>query len=262
MASYPTNPVEPPKRPRSVDILGMRVDDVTYAEALDLLRRYINSGCARMVATPNTEFAMRARRDREFRQLLNTASLAIPDGIGLILASRLLGDPIREHVRGTDLVDKLASLAAAEGYRFFLLGAPEGVAAAAAARLQRAHPGLQIAGTHGGSPVPAYDATAAEVIRAAGHVDVLLVAYGAPLQEQWIARNQARLGVPVAIGVGGVFDFFSGRASRAPLWIRRLELEWLYRLLRQPSRWRRQLALPHFALCVLAIWVRRRLHWS
>ena len=260
MPSQPMTGVELPKQPRSVNILGMRVDDVTYAEALDLLRWHITSGRAGVVVTPNTEFAMRARRDAEFRQLLNSASLAIPDGIGLVWASRLLGDPIREHLRGTDLVDQLASLAAAEGYRFFLLGAAVGVAAAAAAQLQRWHPGLQIVGTHSGSPHAAYDEEATAVIRAAGHVDVLLVAYGAPAQEKWIARNQAPLGVPLAIGVGGVFDFFSGRASRAPLWIRRLELEWLYRLLRQPSRWRRQLALPHFAVCLLGLWLRRRLH--
>ena len=257
MTSQLPSQVQPPNPPRSVDILGMRVHDVTFAEAVALLRWQIASGRAGMVVTPNTEFAMRARCDLEFRQLLGSAGLAIPDGIGLVWASRLLGDPIREHVRGTDLVDKLAALGAAEGYRFFLLGAAEGVAAAAAARLQERHPGLRIAGTHSGSPQPAYDDEAAAVIRAAGRVDVLLVAYGAPAQERWIARNQPRLGVPVAIGVGGVFDFFSGRARRAPPWVRRLELEWLYRLVRQPSRWRRQLALPRFAVCVVGIWLRR-----
>lgn len=210
-----------------------------------------------MVVTPNTEIAMRAQREPDFRDVVNSAEVAIPDGIGLIWASKFLGDPIREHVRGTDLVDKLASLSAAEGYRFFLLGAAEGVAEAAARNLQKKHPGLQVAGTHSGRPDYSYDPTATEAIKSAGRVDVLLVAYGAPAQEEWIARNHERLDVPVAIGVGGVFDFFSGKAKRAPVWVRKLELEWLYRLVRQPSRWRRQLALPRFAICVVAHRLRR-----
>ncbi len=237
---------------RSADILGVRLDDVTLAETLDLIDGFVASGQPHLIATTNTEFVMAAQSDGEFRRVLNTAALSVPDGVGLLWGLRLLGMPMREHVRGTDTVERLVERAAARGYSLFLLGAGEGVAAAAAEKLRERHPGLRIAGTYAGSPDPRFDDEIAEVLRAAGRVDILFVAYGAPAQEKWISRNQGRLGIPVAIGVGGVFDFIAGRAKRAPVWIRRLELEWLYRLIRQPWRWKRQLALPRFALRVLA----------
>lgn len=243
---------------RRVDILGVRVSDVTYDEAVAIIKERIAARQPTPVVTPNTEFVVAAQSDRAFRAVINEAALSIPDGIGLILASRLLGQPLREHVRGTDLVERLAALAAAEGLRLFLLGAAEGVAEQAAARLVERHPGLRIVGTHAGVPDPAYDGTARAAVAASGRVDILLVAYGAPSQEKWIARNLPQLDVPVAIGVGGVFDFISGRAKRAPVWVRRVELEWLYRLIRQPWRWQRQLALPRFALLVLAERLRHR----
>ncbi len=244
---------------QKVDLLGIPIHDVTYAEALDLAREFIRSGRPHQVTTVNPEFVMTAQRDPEFRRVLCEAALSLPDGIGLLLGARLLGFRLREHVRGTDYVELLADLAVREGYRLFFLGAAEGVAAEAAANLQRRHPGLQVAGTYSGSPRPAEEEAIVSLIRAAGPVHILLVAYGAPAQDKWIARNLPRLGVPLAVGVGGVFDYLSGRVPRAPLWLRQLELEWLYRLLRQPRRWRRQLALPHFALAVLGRWLRQRL---
>ncbi|MDA8187228.1 MAG: WecB/TagA/CpsF family glycosyltransferase [Dehalococcoidales bacterium] len=238
---------------RSVEILGVRLDDVTLQETIDTLDGFIQSGQPHLIATTNTEFVMAAQRDLEYRRLLNSADLSIPDGVGLIWGLRVLGKPIRKHVRGTDTVERLMALAAQKGYSVFLLGAAEGVAAMAAERLKARHPGLKIAGTYAGSPDPRFDDAIVEMIRKAGPVDILLVAYGAPAQEKWIARNMSRMNVPVAIGVGGVFDFFSGRVKRAPTLIRNLELEWLYRLWQQPWRWRRQLALPRFALCVLRL---------
>lgn len=235
----------------SYHILGMRVDDVTFGEALGCLEGYIRSGGHHRIVTPNPEFAMAARRDPAFLQLLNESSLAIPDGIGLMLAARLCGFRFRQHVRGTDLIHQAAALCAREGYRLFLLGAAPGVAAAAAARLVRDNPGLQIAGSYAGSARPERDEETLAAVRAAGRVDLILVAYGAPFQERWLARNQARLGIPCGIGVGGVFNFLSGRARRAPAWVRRLEMEWLYRLVTEPWRWKRQLALPRFIAAVL-----------
>ncbi len=238
---------------RSVEILGVRVDDVTLDETLDVVEDFIASGGPHAVVTTNTEFVMAAQRDEEFRSILNAADLSIPDGVGLIWGLRLLGTRIREHVRGTDTVERLMERAAAKGYSVFLLGAAEGVAAAAADKLKERYPQLRVAGAYAGSPDIKFDDRIVEIIRNAGHIDILLVAYGAPAQEKWIARNLPRLDISVAIGVGGVFDFISGRAKRAPLWVRRLELEWLYRLLHQPWRWRRQLALPRFAIRVLAL---------
>ena len=239
-------------------MLGVRVDDVTEAEAAAEVRRLIQSGGCHQVVTPNAEFVVRARRDPAFLKALNAAALAVPDGAGLLLAGRLLGTPLRQQVTGTDLVVRLAELGAAEGYRLFLLGAAEGVAAEAARRLQARFPGLQIAGTYAGSPRPGDEDAIVERIRAASPVHVLLVAYGAPAQDLWIARNLPRLGVGVAIGVGGAFDFVSGRVPRAPAWLRRAGFDWLYRLARQPWRWRRQLALPQFVLAVLWESLRRR----
>lgn len=236
---------------RSYYVLGMRVDDVTFEECLDLIDGWIRTGGPHSIVTPNPEFAMMARRDPDFRQVLNGAALAIPDGIGLILAARAGGFRFREHVRGTDLVHRTSTLCAERGYRMFLLGAAPGVAELAAARLVRDNPGLQIAGTYAGSSSPAHDAETREAILRAGRVDVILVAYGATAQERWLARNLGVLGIPCGIGVGGVFNFLSGRSKRAPVWIRRLELEWLHRLITEPWRWRRQLALPRFAATVL-----------
>lgn len=238
---------------RSVEILGVRVDDVTLDETLELIEGYIAAGAPHFIATNNTEFVMAAQRDEGFRQVLNSADLSIPDGVGLILGLRLFGVRVREHVRGTDTVERLMARAAAKGYTVFLLGAAEGVAEAAANKLRERYPELKVAGTYAGSSDPRFDDATVEIVRGAGRVDILLVAFGAPAQERWIARNLDRLNVSVAIGVGGVFDFISGRVQRAPAWVRRIELEWLYRLGRQPWRWRRQLALPRFVLCVLAV---------
>jgi N-acetylglucosaminyldiphosphoundecaprenol N-acetyl-beta-D-mannosaminyltransferase len=235
---------------RSVYVLGTRVDDVTYAEALEAIERYVVIGGPHLVATTNPEFVMLAQRDLEFRTVLNETALAIPDGVGLLLAARLLGSPIREHVRGTDLVYQVAGLCARRGHRLFLLGAAEGVAAAAAEALRKHYPSLQVAGAAPGSPRPEDDAGTRSLIQAAAPVHVLLVAYGAPAQEKWLSRNLPALDVPVGMGVGGVFNFIAGRRPRAPRWVRRLELEWLFRLLTEPWRWRRQLALPHFVVAV------------
>jgi N-acetylglucosaminyldiphosphoundecaprenol N-acetyl-beta-D-mannosaminyltransferase len=236
----------------SLDILGVRVDDVTYAEALALLQQYVATREPRYVVTPNPEFVMTARRNPVFRAALAGAALAVPDGGGLLLAARLWGRPFREQVRGTDLVYRLAAAGARAHQRWFLLGAGPGVAAAAGQRLMARYPGLQVVGTYAGSPSPADDDATCAAVRAALPVDVLLVAYGAPGQELWMARNVAALGVPVAIGIGGVLDYIAGRVRRAPRWVRDLGAEWLYRLVTQPWRWQRQLALPSFA--ALALW--------
>jgi len=243
---------------RSIDVLGCRVDDVTMDEAKALCERLIRAGRPAQVVTPNAEIVVAAGRMPDLRQLINRAELSIPDGAGLLLAGRLLGTPLRAQVTGTDLCYRLAALAAERGYRLFLLGARPGVAAAAATALERRYPGLKVAGTFPGRAGPEGDAETRAAVAAAGRVDVLMVAYGAPRQERWIARNQAALGVPLALGIGGAFDFLSGRVPRAPAWLRRAGFDWLYRLVRQPWRWRRQLALPRFVGLVLLSAVRRR----
>jgi N-acetylglucosaminyldiphosphoundecaprenol N-acetyl-beta-D-mannosaminyltransferase len=232
------------------------VDDVTEVEALAWCANAIQAGRPHRIVTPNAEFVMRARREPAFRDVLNSADLAIPDGAGLLLAGRILGTPLREQVQGTDLVARLAGLSATEGWRMFFLGAAEGVAEAAASKLKSRYPTLQIAGTYGGSPRVEDELEILARIKLAAPVHVLAVAYGAPAQEYWLARNLPKLDVRLGLGVGGALDFISGRVPRAPLWLRRAGFDWLYRLVRQPWRWRRQLALPRFILA--ALWVAAR----
>jgi N-acetylglucosaminyldiphosphoundecaprenol N-acetyl-beta-D-mannosaminyltransferase len=243
---------------RSVYVLGVRVDRVLQEQALDLIEALIrqrraanNQRACQQIVTVNTEFVMEARRNRAFRQAINASALAVPDGIGVVWATRYLGRPAPERITGTDLLPAIAERCAASGYRLYLLGAAPGVAEAAAERLCQRFPTLQIAGTYAGSPAPAEEEEIIARIGAA-RADVLCVAYGAPAQELWIHRNLARLPVAVAMGVGGALDFLSGRKKRAPRSMQRLGLEWLYRLYREPWRWRRMLALPRFAIVVIS----------
>jgi N-acetylglucosaminyldiphosphoundecaprenol N-acetyl-beta-D-mannosaminyltransferase len=226
------------------------VDDVGWDGALAYVDAFVSSGRPHHIMTPNPEYVMLARRAPTVRELLEEVDLALPDGVGLRWASALLGDPVREVVPGSELVERMAPEAAARGDRWFLLGAEEGVAETVGRRLAAANPGLVIAGTFSGSPHVSQEDENCRRIEAAGPVDVLLVAYGAPAQDLWIARNQPRLKVPVAIGVGGTFNFIAGRSPRPPELVKRLQLIWLFRLITEPWRWRRQLALARFAALV------------
>jgi N-acetylglucosaminyldiphosphoundecaprenol N-acetyl-beta-D-mannosaminyltransferase len=232
--------------PDSLEILSIRIHRVTMAGTLAVLESMIREGGSHHVVTVNPEFIMLARHHETFRAVLNRADLAVPDGVGILYASRLLGNPIRERVTGIDIIEQFMPRAASAGFRVFLLGAGPGVAERAAAVLERAAPGLVIAGTHAGSPDPSEEDGICRRINGA-KPDILLVAYGSPNQELWIARTREKLNVPVSIGVGGSFDFIAGVVQRAPPWMRSMGLEWFYRLVNQPERWRRMMALPHFA---------------
>ena len=242
-------------QPAQIMILDVAIHDVTEDEAVAWVDRFIQAGRPCQVITANPEFVMAAQKDVEFRAAINAADLVVPDGVGLILAGRLLRHPFRGRVPGVELTRRLAALCAARGYRLFLLGAAPGVAGDAALRLQQECPGLAVAGTYAGSPAPEEAADVVARVRAAAP-QLLLVAYGAPQQDLWLHRNLPHLGAMVGIGVGGTFDYISGRVPRAPAWMRRLGLEWLHRLVRQPRRWRRMLALPVFGWQVLrrALW--------
>lgn len=235
----------------NTQILGVRVHDVTLSEALDAVTAFVRKGSPHQIATVNPEFVMAAQENAAFRNALNNAALCVPDGIGLVWASRWLGNaPLRERVAGVELTEQIAARAAREGWRVFFLGAAPGIAEKTAAILQARYPGLIVAGAYAGSPSLEENDAIVDMVRQS-HADVLFVAYGAPAQDLWIARNLDRLGVKVALGVGGSFDFISGVAKRAPRWIQRLGLEWLHRLIRQPWRWKRQLSLPRFVLRIL-----------
>lgn len=223
-------------------ILGVKIDNVTMDEAVNCIVSMIEDGGKHYVVTPNAEFLVDAQRDCKFRDVLNNADLSIPDGMGLVYASKFYGAPLSERVAGTDLVDKLCASAAGEGWSVFFLGGRRGVGERAAGILQKKYPGLNICGFYEGKKEEGGDEeTLGAIAEVSGSVplDILFVAYGHPDQEKWIARNLEELEVSVAIGVGGAFDFVSGAVPRAPLWMRRVGLEWLFRLYQEPWRWRR-----------------------
>jgi N-acetylglucosaminyldiphosphoundecaprenol N-acetyl-beta-D-mannosaminyltransferase len=243
--------------PESVYVLGVRVDRISQEQTLSRIMAIIAQRRASEQAFPcqqlitvNPEFVMAAQRDANFRSAINAAALVVADGVGVVWATRYLKAPTPERITGVDTLIELAKRCAGAGYRLYLLGAAPGVAEAAAARLQALAPGLQIAGTYAGSPASSEEEAIIDRVRVA-QADVLCVAYGAPAQDLWIYRNLTRLPVALAIGVGGAYDFISGRQQRAPRVMQRLGIEWLYRLYREPWRWRRMLALPRFAFRVV-----------
>jgi N-acetylglucosaminyldiphosphoundecaprenol N-acetyl-beta-D-mannosaminyltransferase len=232
-------------------ILGVPVDAATFDSLLAAIAGWIEAGDGPyQICTVSPEFVMIAQDDPAFMRVLHQADLCVPDGVGLLFAARYLGHPLPERVTGSDGVPVIAAQAAQRGWSLFLLGAAPGVAEQAAARLVADNPGLYIAGTYAGSPHPDDEDAIIDRVNASG-ADILFVAYGAPRQDKWIARNRDRLRVPVAMGVGGTFDFLAGTVPRAPRWMRKLALEWLYRLYKQPWRWRRMLRLPRFVWAVM-----------
>jgi N-acetylglucosaminyldiphosphoundecaprenol N-acetyl-beta-D-mannosaminyltransferase len=232
-----------------VRVLGVRVDCLDMDAALDRIAHLVESGGHHLVATVNPEFVMRARADKDFARVLESADLCLADGSGVVWAARRQGCAIDEPVTGVDIIPPLAALCASRQFRLFLLGAAEGVAADLASRLRAKHPGLEVA-AHSGSPAESSDAETLAIISKYAP-QVLLVAYGHPNQELWIARMRDSLGIGVAMGVGGAFDYLTGRVPRAPAWMRRAGLEWLFRLVRQPWRIRRMAVLPIYAFRVL-----------
>lgn len=242
-----------------VQLLETWIDQVDLGEAGERIAAYVEAGGAHQIMTANLDFLRLGCQERAFQELLNMADLVVADGMPLVWASRLGDQPLPGRVAGVDLVAECARLSAQKGYRLFLLGAGAGVAERAAAVLQARYPELVLAGTYAPAGTsPAEDAVTIERVRAAAP-DILLVAFGAPRQDYWIRQHRERLGVPVCIGVGGSFDLLSGRISRAPSWMQRSGLEWLYRFGREPARlWKRYFVhdLPVFLRLMLTTGVR------
>ena len=234
-----------------VNILGVDVDAVTMAEAVDVVRRAMDTRAGVMVATANAEMLMRATHDEELCRILNASALVVPDGAGTVWAARHLGHAMPERVAGYDLAQELLRRAPAKGRRVYFFGAAPGVAEKAKAKAEQIYPGIEIVGVRNGFFSPADNAAIIAEIRAACP-DLLLVALGVPKQEKWIAAHLAELDVPVAIGVGGTLDVMAGVMKRAPHWMQKAKLEWLFRGLMQPKRAGRLLALPKFVLKVHA----------
>lgn len=223
------------------DVLGVLFDQVTMDEALDRAEELMSFGVGHYVVTPNPEFIQMAKRDAQFRRLLNEADLAVADGIGVIYAAKILGRPLREKVTGIGLAAGLCERLAKKGGKLFLLGAKPGVAEQAGENLRASYPGLTVCGVHDGYFQD--DTPVVEQIRRS-EADVVFVCLGAPKQEEWMARNGAECGAKLLLGLGGSLDVLAGQVKRAPESWQKLGLEWLYRLIKQPARIGRMARLP------------------
>ena len=235
----------------AIEILGCRVDAVGRDEAVARIAALAKGGEHGLVVTLGVEMVMAAQRDEEFRRIVNGAALVTCDTIGLLLASRLRRGPLRERVTGVELTGALAARSASHGdVHMYLLGGAGDTARRAGEVLQRSYPGAAIAGARDGYFTESESAAVAAAIRTSG-ANVLLAGLGSPKQEKWLARQLPETGCGAGIGVGGTLDVLAGNVVRAPRLFQRTGLEWAYRLAKEPRRWRRQLALPRFALAAL-----------
>ena len=232
----------------TVNILGVHVNKYTMDEATKKAAELLETDECSMIFTPNSEILLYASNNPNFAELLNQGDMIIPDGIGVVYGAKILGEPLKERVAGFDLVCNLLPILAEKKKSIYLLGAKPGVAEMAAENLKAKYPDLVIAGTHDG-----YFKEDDEVIESinAAKPDFLMVCLGFPKQEIWIYNNKHRLNAKVSIGAGGCLDVFAGTVQRAPQFYCDHGIEWLYRLIKQPSRFGRMLALPKFGLKVL-----------
>lgn len=236
--------------PGRVVILGIEVDKVDMKEALERLTGFLGEERLRMVFTPNSEMIAAALNDMELKHALDNGDLVVPDGIGVVYASRIYGEPLPERVAGYDLMIRFLSVIEREKKGIFLLGGNPGIAQRAGEKILQRFPGIMLKGCRhgyfGNEDVP----DILDKINESG-ADVLFVALGSPKQEKWIYSNRDKLSVKIVMGVGGSFDVIAGEVKRAPAVFQKAGLEWFYRLITQPSRAKRMTALPLFALKVI-----------
>ncbi|MGI6468599.1 MAG: WecB/TagA/CpsF family glycosyltransferase [Syntrophomonadaceae bacterium] len=240
-----------------VDILGCKLNPLSMEQCLEMIARGIRSGKAMHVITLNAEIAYQARQNQALQNVINQADLVTADGIGVVWGARHLGYSVPERVTGIDLMQRLTPKAAEKGWPIYLLGAKPGVAQKAAQELSRRWPALIIAGFHDGYFTAQEVPGIVEEINSSA-AQILFVALGAPKQEFWIREHFKELTVPIRIGVGGSLDVIAGQKKRAPGIFIKLNLEWLYRLITEPSRLRRQLTLPLFVCSILWEGLQRR----
>ena len=233
-----------------VTVLGIEVDCLTMEEAVSRCEAMILAGGTHFIATANAEMIMLAQQDQELAFILGEADMVVPDGAGVVWAARHQGCPMPERVAGFDLAQQLLALSAKKGYSVYFLGGAPGIAENACKTAEKLYPNLKIAGVRDGYFSSTEEINIIEDIHSL-KPNILFVALGVPKQEKWIYKHGEKLQTPLAIGVGGTFDVMAGVVNRAPVWMQKANIEWLYRLLSQPSRAMRMLALPKFALAVM-----------
>lgn len=226
-----------------IDVLGVGFDTLTRNDTIELAKRLIDEHSSAYMVTPNPEIVMQTWESSEVCDAVNGADIVIPDGIGVVKASKLLGTPLKERLPGIEIATEILKYIAAAGKSVFLLGAKPGVAEMAAEQMKKDFPGINICGTNDGYFKD--DGPVVEKINAA-KPDFLLVCLGAPKQELWMARNRAALDVGLMAGLGGTLDVFAGTVQRAPEFWQKLNLEWFYRCLKEPVRFKRIYKLPLF----------------
>lgn len=241
-----------------VSIFGVKIFNINLQDTTKLLNAYLKGNKLNKIYTPNTEIVMAAKNDSQIKEILNRGDLLIPDGIGLVYGSRIKGKPLKERVTGYDISIKLLETANQNKYSLFLLGGEVGIAKMAAEKISKEYPNIEILGYHHGyfkgSHLGIQDSREEnEIIHEINmkNPDIIFVGLGFPRQEIWIDRNAHRLNARIAIGNGGVMDILAGKSKRAPEIYQKLGLEWLYRLLKEPSRIKRQLAIPKFIFNII-----------
>lgn len=237
---------------QTVDILGVPFLNGTMDQLVELLDHRLAHQTPTFMVTANPEIMMYALKNPSYYQLLQDADIVIPDGIGIVIGSKMLGTPIQERLAGYDLTLCLFDLAAKKGYKVYFLGAKPEVVEEAAKKMKDRYTSLDIVGYHHGYFHPDDESIIADIKRTSP--DIILVGLGYPKQEQWIDRYRKRLAKGLMIGVGGTFDGLAGVVPRAPKIWRKLNLEWFYRLIQQPTRWKRMLVIPAF---IARVWWER-----
>jgi len=237
-------------------ILGVEFDNINLSEAIEKIEGFIKSGKPHLIVTPNPEMVIYSLKDEEFRNILNGADLRLPDGIGIVFASRILESNVKERVSGVDLIPAIAKIAEKEKYGIYILGSKPGVAREAAQALQNEFKDLKIAGTYHGYFLEIEKDKVIESINSS-KAEILLVGMGFPKQEKFVSKNMKHLKVPVVMCVGGSIDVIARRVRRAPKWMRIAGLEWFYRLVSQPSRLSRMRVLPYFVYKVFLAGLKR-----
>jgi len=234
-----------------MNILGVLLDQTDYQKAYRQAERFLDSSGNKVIVTPNAEIIMAAQKNPELRAALNSADLCLPDGIGVVIASKILGKPLAERTTGFDFMMKLLELANKKSLSLFLLGGKPEVAEKAGEKICSMFPNVEIVGCHDGYFGGNEEI---EVVNLINHTkpDILLVAMGCPKQEIFMIKNKNKMQFKIAMGVGGSFDVLSGNVQRAPQFVQNIGLEWLYRLIMQPSRLKRVGALPAFLVKVIS----------
>lgn len=237
---------------KTVNIAGIAIDDITMDQAVQTIYEFIDSGKNHAIYTPNAEIMMEGITNKEIRHVLNTADMLVADGAGVVLASKILGKEVKQKVSGVDLVKNLLISSEKRPIRFFLFGGKPGIAEKAHANIICDYPCAQIVGTRNGYFTETDEEDIVNEINKSD-ADILLVCLGAPKQELWIHKNKDKLQVKACLGVGGTLDILAGNVKLAPDFFRNNGLEWLYRLYKEPYRFKRMLRLPKFILHVLGI---------